>query len=133
MAFTVGFKQGFLGPVDSTGWLRTQLADQTATTAVTNTGIVGLQWARVRIRMKTIGTLVATDEVTITLIVGTGAAITAPEAIGQVQYTVTALGETTFNMNDLNCWSQNGFQSFKLGLTYSAAHTGTFDIQVDVM
>lgn len=134
MAFLTGFKEAFVGESNSLGWKRIQIADNaTVTTGAQDTGIVGLQWARVRARCKTIGTLVAADIITMSLIVGTGAAVTAPEGAGQCVYTVSASGETTFNMPDIFAWSQNGFQSFKVDFRVSAAHTGTFDIQVDVL
>src|SRR5712691_237346 len=65
-----------------------ELADQTATTATQNTGIVGLKWARVKVYVKTFGTLAAADTFRATLQVGTGAAITAPENIAQQTVTV---------------------------------------------
>lgn len=131
MAFTTGFKQAVLGESDVPGYKRFQLADVTATSAAQDTGVVGNQWCRLRARLKTIGTLVAGDVITLTVVAGTGSAVTSPEGIAQVQYKVSASGETTFNLPDAFGWSQNGFQSFKVDVGFSA-HSGTLDIQVDV-
>ncbi len=60
-----------------------ELADQTATTSTVDTTIVGLKWAKVRVYVKTFGTLAAADTFRATLQVGTGAAITNPENIAQ--------------------------------------------------
>ena len=105
------------------------LADQTATTAAQNSGIVGLLFARCRVRVKTFGTLAAADTSRFTLQVGTGSAITGPVNIAQVTITVeTGDTELTF---DLDGWSQVGFQSWKVLMTNASSHTATFDLIFD--
>jgi hypothetical protein len=107
-----------------------ELADLTATSSAQDTTIAGLKWVRLRGRCKTIGTLVAGDVVTVSVIGGTGAAVTSPEGLGQSSYTVSASGETVFDIPDITGWSKNGFQSFKVDIRFSA-HSGTFDFFVD--
>ena len=105
------------------------LADQTGTTGVQNSAIVGLQFARCRVRVKTFGTLTAADTFRATLQVGTGAAITGPVNIAQATITVeTGDAEITF---DLDGWSQTGFQSWKVIFTAASSHTFTADLVFD--
>lgn len=106
-----------------------ELADQTGTTGTQNTGVVGLKWARVRISVKTFGTLTAADTFRATLQVGTGASITNPENIAQANVTVET-GDTSLQIVMIGA-SQNGFQSYKIIITTASSHSFTADIMVD--
>lgn len=106
-----------------------ELADQTATTSAQNTGIVGLKWARVRVWIKTFGTLTAADTVRATLQVGTGTAITGPENIAQ-QNLIVETGDAGMTF-DLYGWSNVGFQSWKVIFTMGSSHSFTADLYAD--
>ena len=106
-----------------------ELADQTASTAVVDTGIVGLKWARVKVRVKTFGTLVAGDTLIASLQVGTGAAITNPENIAQ-KFVVVETGDTSLVFEMIGS-SENGFQSYNVLFTAAGGHTFTADLMVD--
>lgn len=107
---------------------RTKYADQTATTSVTNTGIAGLRFARVRVSVKTFGTLTAGDTFRATLQVGTSTAITSPENICQYNGVVET-GDVALEFEMFGT-SQNGFQSFKVIFTAGSGHSFTADVDV---
>lgn len=124
----------------SSAWLpvaHSEIADATLATAssvvigaTVNTGIVGLKWVRVRVRLKTLGGLAAGETLVCTVQAGTGAAITAPEQIAQ-ESTTMVTGDTFINM-DLLGYSQNGFQSYAVTLSSSgASRTSVIDYMVD--
>ena len=113
---------------------RTLLADQTVvsgalTTAVVNTGIVGLRWARVKVNVKTFTDLTAADTFRCTLVVGTGAAITGPSNIAQKSFTLET-GDTKLLFEMAGC-SIIGFQSWKLIITTSNSRGPIFDALFD--
>lgn len=118
-----------------------ELADQalvagTVTTATQNTGIVGLQWVRVRAILKTLGLLAAGEQVVISVQAGTGASITTPVQIAQ-QVKKMMSGDTAITF-DFEGWSNAGFQSYAVTVqALSAAGvldtgvTSVLDIEVD--
>ncbi len=113
---------------------RTTLADQsiaagTLTTTAVNTTIVGLQWARVKVNVKTFGTLAAADTFRCTLQVGTGAAVTGPENIASYNTTLET-GDTKLVFVMIGS-SIVGFQSWKLFFNVASSHTATVDILFD--
>ena len=107
------------------------MSSSTVTSSTVNTGIVGLKWMRVRARLKTLGGLAAGETFVVTVQVGTGAAITAPEQIAF--RTVTMLtGDLTICMPDILGWSENGFQSFAVTCSTSgSSRTSVVDVTVD--
>lgn len=131
MAQSITNKAPFPSTVLGIPVCHTELADQAATTAVTNTGVAGLQFARARVRIKTLGTIVVgTDTITVTLQVGTGSGLTNPQNIASVSIT-TQTGDTEYCF-DLDGWSQTGFQSWKVLFSVNNAHAiGLADIIFD--
>jgi hypothetical protein len=106
-----------------------EIADITASQSNINTGIVGNKWIRVRIYVKSFGTLTAADVFTASIQVGTGASVTAPEDVAQVSRTVQT-NDTTLNI-DMQGASQAGFQSYNILIATSSSHSFTGDIMVD--
>lgn len=112
----------------------TLLADQTLvagalTTATVNTGIVGLRWARVKLNVKTFTSLAAADTFRVTLVVGTGAAITGPVNIAQANRTVET-GDTKMVI-EIHGSSIVGFQSWCLIVSAANSHVAVFDALFD--
>ena len=99
------------------------------TTSAFNTGISSLFFARVIVKVKAYGTLVAGDSLTVNLQVGTGTAVTNPVNVGTYVYTM-ATGDTAASFV-FYCWSDTAFQSYKVATTSTSSHTATLDIQVD--
>ena len=115
------------------------LVGGTLAVATTNTAIVGLQWMRVRARLKTINGITAGERFRMTCLVGTGAAVTGPENIIQVGAELsTGATETSILVQGVG-WSQTGFQSYSIilevldvgGVTPSADVTSVIDLMVD--
>ena len=117
-----------------------EFADQTLVssalaTAAVDTGIVGLKWARVRAVLKTLGGQAAGESIRVTMQAGTSTAVTAPENIGSQTKVMEGAGAEADDATltfDFPCWSQNGFQSYKLVFTSSgSARTPVLDAMVD--
>lgn len=107
-----------------------EFADQTTTTAVTNTGLAGLQWGRVMVFFKSFGVIPYGDTYRATLQVGTGAAITGPQNIAQGKITVAAA--TQDGVIEMFGSSSVGFQSYKVILAADLGGTFTADVMVDL-
>jgi hypothetical protein len=102
--------------------------DGTPTTVDFNAAV--FKAARVILNFKTFGTLTTGDTVTVTLQVGTGAAVTSPKNIAQKVVTVIS-GDTTIGMQLFGI-SQSFFRSCNLIVTTSSSHTVTYDVQIEV-
>jgi len=111
--------------------LRQSLADKTSSPTQINFGFAGLRFARVRVYVKTFGTLAATDTFTVTVTVGT-----ATTTVEQIGYQETLIGtNATSLVIDLLCGASqatNGFQYMDITFTASSSHSFTADVLVDV-
>lgn len=102
----------------------------TVTSAVQNTGVVGLKWVRVKARLKTLGGLAATNTVRISVQAGTGAAVTNPVQIAQQLLTMET-NDTELLFQFIG-WSEAGFQSYRVIITSSnGAAVSVVDVMVD--
>jgi hypothetical protein len=111
--------------------LRKQLADQTASITQIDFGFAGLKFARVRVYVKTFGTLAAADTFTVTVTVGP-----ATTTVEQIGYQETLVGaNATALVVDLLCGGSqatNGFRYMDITFAASSSHSFTCDVLVDV-
>jgi len=106
------------------------MVSSTIASSTINTTIAGLKWIRVRANLKTLGGIVAGETLVISVMAGTGAAVTAPEQIAFGSATMQT-GALSITM-DLFGWSQNGYQSYIVTAASSgSARTGVVDVMVD--
>jgi hypothetical protein len=111
------------------------LAAGVNTPVIQNTTTPGLKWVRAKFNVKTMTGLAAGDQIVVTIVGGTGAAITAPEQIAQAIRKMET-GDLSIN-GDMIGSSQNGFQSYKvLVSTWTSAGvakstTAVVDVMVD--
>lgn len=106
------------------------LVNSTLVGATVNTGIVGLKWARVRARVKTLGGQAAAETLRISMQGSVGAALATPVNMGQQTCTMET-GDTEINF-EFYCWSEAGFQSYALLFNSSgAARVPVLDVLVD--
>lgn len=119
-------------PSPSAAWipgLRQLLPDKTASPSTIDFGAgQALLWARVRIYVKTFGTLAAADTFTAEII--TGPASTPVQQIGY-QETLIATNATSICL-DIFCSAQTAFRYMDITLVASSSHSFTADILVDV-
>jgi hypothetical protein len=79
---------------------------------------------------KTIGTLTTGDVITITVQVGTGAAVTNPQNIINKQ--ITALSSDVTFCCELFGTAQTTFESYQVTVTTTSNHTLTYDYQIEM-
>jgi hypothetical protein len=88
------------------------LAAGVNTPIIENTTTPGLKWVRFKFNVKVMTGLVAGSQVVVTVVGGTGAAITNPEQIAQ-RIVRMETGDLSINGEAIGS-SQNGFQSYKV-------------------
>lgn len=128
MAYAITNKQ-FASP--SAAWipaLHVDNADKTASITGVNTGVVGNKWMRVRVYVKTFGTLAAAD--TLTVQVQVGVTSTPNEVIAYEEVLLPT--NCTALVIDLFGASELGFQYYEILFTASSSHSFTADVMVDI-
>lgn len=109
------------------GVLHYELADQAAAGTLTDTGIAGLKFIRVRGLMKS--GITNGENVLFKVKVDDNGALASPETVAQTAGLLWITGDTNLTF-EVNGWSQTGFRYFKIVGTDSAGASVT-DFIVD--